>query len=52
MVKIIEKARGTVELKDDVVAVVEEKKVGADEIAKAAKEAEAEKEAEAKGEDK
>ena len=52
LVKIIEKARGTVELKDDVVAVVEEKKVGADEIAKAAKEAEAEKEAEAKGEDK
>ncbi|MBR2589013.1 30S ribosomal protein S17 [Candidatus Saccharibacteria bacterium] len=52
LVKVIEKARGTVELKEDVNAIVEEKKVGADEIAKAAKAAEA-AEAEAKeGEDK
>lgn len=44
LVKVIEKARGTVELKEDVNTVIEEKKVGADEIARAkmeAKEAEA-----------
>ena len=42
LVKVIEKARGTVELKEDVNTVIEEKKVGADEIARenAAKEAE------------
>ena len=41
LVKVVEKARGTVELKEDVNTVIEEKKVGADEIAreKAAKEA-------------
>ena len=42
LVKVIEKARGTVELKEDVTEIKEEKKVGADEIAKAAKAAEAE----------
>ena len=54
LVRIVEKARGTVELKEDVNTVVEEKKVGADEIARAKAEAEAKKaEAEAKeGEDK
>ena len=35
LVKVIEKARGTVELKEDVNTVIEEKKVGADEIARA-----------------
>ena len=47
LVKVIEKSRGTVELKEDVNTVVEEKKVGADEIARAkrAEEAEAAKEA-------
>ncbi len=35
LVKVIEKSRGTVELKEDVNTVVEEKKVGADEIARA-----------------
>ena len=35
LVRIIEKARGTVELKEDVVTVKEEKKVGADAEAKA-----------------
>jgi len=34
LVKIIEKARGAVELKEDVNTVIEEKKVGADEIAR------------------
>ena len=57
LVKVIEKSRGTVELKEDVNAVVEEKKVGADEIARAkraeeAAEAEADKAAEsAEGEE-
>ena len=47
LVKVIEKSRGTVELKEDVNTVVEEKKVGADEIARAkrAEEAEAAKKA-------
>ena len=40
LVKIIEKSRGTVELKDDVIAVKEEKKVGADAEAKAKRAAE------------
>ena len=35
LVKIIEKSRGTVELKDEVIAVKEENKVGADAEAKA-----------------
>ena len=50
LVKIIEKARGVVELKEDVNKVAEEKKIGADEIArmKAAKEAEKAAKAEAK----
>jgi small subunit ribosomal protein S17 len=59
LVKVIEKARGTVELKEDVTELKAEKKVGADEIAreKKAKEAEkaakkAAKEAEAKEGDK
>ena len=34
LVKIIERSRGTVELKEDVNTVIEEKKVGADEIAR------------------
>ena len=38
LVKVLEKARGTVELKEDVTEVVHEKKVGADEIARAAAE--------------
>ncbi len=42
LVRVIEKARGVVELKEDVNAVVEEKKVGADEAAKAALKAEGE----------
>ena len=37
LVRIIEKSRGTVELKEGVNAVIEEEKVGADEIAKAKK---------------
>ena len=41
LVKVIEKSRGAVELKEGVTEVVEEKKVGADEIAKAARAAEA-----------
>ena len=45
LVKIIEKARGRVELKEDVNTVVEDKKVGADEIARAER---AKAEAEAK----
>lgn len=58
LVKVIEKSRGTVELKEDVNTVVEEKKVGADEIARAkrAEEAEAAKKTdeseEAEGEEK
>ena len=47
LVKVIEKARGAVELKEDVNTVIEEKKVGADEIARAKAAAEA-AEAEAK----
>lgn len=48
LVKVLEKARGTVELKEDVNTVVEEKKVGADEIARMkAEEAAAEASAEA-----
>ncbi len=42
LVKVIEKARGTVELKEDVLAVKEEEKIGADKIAKAAVAAEGE----------
>ncbi|MBR2839779.1 30S ribosomal protein S17 [Candidatus Saccharibacteria bacterium] len=34
LVKVLEKSRGTVELKEDVNTVVEEEKVGADEIAR------------------
>ncbi|MBR0372437.1 30S ribosomal protein S17 [Candidatus Saccharibacteria bacterium] len=45
LVKIIEKSRGAVELKDDVNKVYEAEKIGADEIAKAKKLEEAEKEA-------
>ena len=59
LVKVIEKARGTVELKEGVTEVVHEKKVGADEIAKAEKAtaeateaAEVEAETAAEGEDK
>ncbi|MBR0479881.1 30S ribosomal protein S17 [Candidatus Saccharibacteria bacterium] len=37
LVKIIEKSRGTVELKEDVNTVIEEEKVGADAAAKAAR---------------
>ncbi len=40
LVKVIEKARGTVELKEDVNKAYEAEKIGADEIAKAAKTAE------------
>ena len=40
LVKIIEKSRGRVELKEDVNQVIEEEKVGADEIARAKKAAE------------
>jgi hypothetical protein len=47
LVRVIEKARGKVELKEDVNTVIEEKKVGADEIAKAKKAEEATKAAEA-----
>ena len=47
LVKVIEKSRGTVELKDDVNTVIEEEKIGADKIAamKVAAEAEATEEA-------
>ena len=48
LVKIIEKSRGTVELKEDVVEVKHEKKVGADEEARARRAAE---KAEAEGEE-
>ena len=41
LVKVIEKARGTVELKEDVNKAYEAEKIGADEIAKQKKEAEA-----------
>ena len=52
LVKIVEKSRGTVELKEDVNKVKEEKKVGADEIARAKRaEEEAKAEAEATKED-
>lgn len=52
LVKIVEKSRGTVELKEDVNKVKEEKKVGADEIARAKRaEEEAKAEAEAIKED-
>ena len=37
LVKVIEKARGTIELKEDVNKAYEAEKIGADEIAKAAK---------------
>ena len=47
LVKVIEKARGTVELKDNVTEVKEEKKVGADDIAREKKAKEAEKAAKA-----
>jgi len=40
LVKVLEKSRGTVELKEGVTEVAHEKKVGADELAKAAKAAE------------
>ena len=43
LVKVLEKARGTVELKEDVNTVIEEKKVGADAVAKAKKAEEAAK---------
>lgn len=52
LVKVIEKARGTVELKEDVNTVVEEKKVGADEIARANKAAAEAEEKSTEGEDK
>ena len=54
LVKVIERARGVVELKEGVSAVVEEKKVGADEIAKlkATEEAENASDDAAEGEDK
>jgi small subunit ribosomal protein S17 len=43
LVKVIEKARGTVELKEDVNKAYEAEKIGADEIARAKKAEEAEK---------
>lgn len=46
LVKILEKSHGTVELKENVTEVKEEKKVGADEIAREKAAKEAEKEAE------
>ena len=51
LVKIIEKSRGTVELKEDVIAVKEEKKVGADAEAKARRAAEKEAAEKAEGEE-
>ena len=54
LVKIIEKSRGTVELKDDVNKAYEAEKIGADEIAKAkmeAEKAEVEAETAAEGEE-
>ena len=50
LVKIIEKSRGTVELKEDVTTVKEEKKVGADAEAKAKKAEAAAKAAKAEAE--
>ncbi|MBR3143721.1 30S ribosomal protein S17 [Candidatus Saccharibacteria bacterium] len=47
LIRVIEKARGKVELKEGVTEVVHEEKVGADEIAKAKKAEEAEKAEEA-----
>ena len=49
LVKVIEKSRGTVELKEDVNTVIEEEKIGADEIARRKAEEEA-REAEATAE--
>ena len=46
LVKVIEKARGTIELKEDVTEIKEEKKVGADEAARAKRAEEAETKAE------
>lgn len=43
LVKVIEKARGMIELKEDVVEIKEEKKVGADEIARVKRAEEAKK---------
>ena len=43
LVKVIEKSRGTVELKEDVNTVIEEEKIGADEIARRKAEEEAHK---------
>ncbi len=51
LVRVIEKARGKVELKEDVNTVIEEKKVGADEIAKAKKAEEAAKTEKSEGEE-
>ncbi|MBR6505482.1 30S ribosomal protein S17 [Candidatus Saccharibacteria bacterium] len=51
LVRVIEKARGRVELKEDVNTVIEEKKVGADEIAKAKKAEEAAKAEKSEGEE-
>ena len=51
LVKVIEKARGTVELKEDVNTVELPEKVGADKIAKAAEEAKAEKAEATEGEE-
>ena len=53
LVRIIEKSRGTVELKENVNTVVEEKKVGADEEVRAARKAEkaSEKAEKSEGED-
>ena len=47
LVRIVEKSRGKVELKEDVNTVVQEEKIGADEIAAAKKAEEAEKAAKA-----
>lgn len=52
LVKVIEKSRGTVELKEGVTEVTHEKKVGADEAVKAARAAEAEKTVKADEDDK
>ena len=45
LVKVLEKARGTIELKEDVNKAYEAEKIGADEIARAKKAEEAAKEA-------
>ena len=47
LVKVVEKARGTVELKEDVNKAYEAEKIGADEIAKAKKVEAADKKADA-----